>query len=394
MTGNRYPIRVLHAVGGLNRGGVETWLLQMVRQADRSKFAIDVLVDSDAPQAYTDDFLKAGCTVIPCLDSHRPWLYANHFRRLYAKHGPYDIVHSHVHYFSGLVLLLARWCGVPIRIVHSHPVGDLKPPSLWRTVYRGITREMIKHSATHLLACSETSLSAFLKGTRLKVRDQAVLYNSVETSRFKKKVDSRAVREQLGLPVDVPLIVYVARFFEHKNHRQAIRIADQMNRHGRRAHFVFVGSYGPIQERIVQEASRRPYLTALTDLNDVSDLLLSADVFLFPSLEEGFGIVAIEAAAAGLPVIASRLEPIKEACAPSHRELMFDPDNDEEAIASLTRVLSDESLRSSLSRDGRTWAECFSVEASLRSLTGFYSAATGETVLPESGRQIVAGSSI
>lgn len=377
MTNNTSPIKVLHAVGGLNRGGIETWLLQMVRTIDRSRVAIDVLIDSDAPQAYTEDFRRAGCKILPCLNAHRPWLYAINFTRIYNEHGPYDIVHSHVHYFSGVVLTLARFCRVPVRIVHSHPVGDLKPASIWRTLYRCVTRQMIRRSATYVLACSETSMAAFVTSNRLQLSDREVVYNAVDVSRFNRPVDRSAVREQLGLPLEIPLVIYVARFFSHKNHRQAIRIADRLNQAGTRVHFVFVGSYGPIQEQVVAEARLRSYITAITDLEDIADVLLSADVFLFPSLEEGFGIVAIEAAAAGLPVIASRLEPIKEACTPSHRAFMFGTNNDDEAIASLKRVLGDEKLRSSLSHDGRKWAEQFSIENSRKSLLSAYRTALG-----------------
>ncbi len=170
-------------------------------------------------------------------------------------------------------------------------------------------------------------------------------------------------------------MTYVARFFPHKNHRQVLRIADRLAATGGQPHFALVGSHGPLQEHISAEVARRGNVSIFTEMGDTTDLLLASDVFIFPSLEEGFGIVALEAAAAGLPVVAAGWDSIREACAPSHRALMFEPDNDVEAIARLELLLSDPVLRQNLARDGRDWVKNFSVEASLRTLLDFYDSA-------------------
>jgi len=367
--------RVLHVIATLNYGGIETWLLQIARLLDRSRYQIDILVESDQRHDYTDDFVAAGCRVLPCFGAPNPWTYANNFSSVYRQFGPYDIVHSHAHYFSSLVLALAKDVGVPVRIFHAHPVGDLKTPSIWRTAYRRVALSMIRRNATHVLACSKTTLGAFRKATRLSI-PCAVQYNSVDFGRFQSKIDRASARQRLGLPMNGSVIAYVARFVHHKNHKQVFRIADSFQSMGRPVHFALVGSHGPLLDFAKAEAARRRNVSVLTSIGDVAEVLQASDAFFFPSLEEGFGIVALEAAAAGLPTIAAGWDSIREACAPSHRELMFQPDNDEEAIARLERVLNDPLLQESLGRDGREWAQKFSVEASLRTLMQFYDGAT------------------
>ncbi len=107
---------------------------------------------------------------------------------------------------------------------------------------------------------------------------------------------------------------------------------------------------------------------------------MASDAFIFPSLEEGFGIVALEAQAAGLPVIASNLPAIREACAPSHRDLMFEPNNDDALLFQLKLLLGSQAFRDRLSADGREWATRFTVEASLASLVDVYESAVDDSL--------------
>src|SRR5208337_3468794 len=114
------PIRILQVVGGMERAGVETWLMHVLRQIDRDRFRMDFLVHTDHPCAYDEEIHSLGSKIIPCLRPSRPWTYARNFTRILREHGPYDVVHSHVHHFSGYVVRLAHRAGIPLRISHSH----------------------------------------------------------------------------------------------------------------------------------------------------------------------------------------------------------------------------------------------------------------------------------
>jgi len=270
---------------------------------------------------------------------------------------------------------------IPVRIAHMHPAVDLKPSSWKRTIYRELMFASLRRNTTHLLAPSQTSLHAAIKQVRYSTLPGKIVYNGIDLAAYEKQVDRDEVRRRLGLPLDVPLITYVARFCGHKNHEQLLRVAGRLNSGGTVAHFAFAGSHGEQLEPLKERCSLRADISMLIGLEDITDLLMASDVFVFPSLEEGFGIVALEAQAAGLPVIASAFETIREACAPSHRELMFAPNNDEACLSQLRRILESTGLRERLSMDGRRWVKGFSVEASLSSLVEVYeSALAGDTV--------------
>ncbi len=100
--------------------------------------------------------------------------------------------------------------------------------------------------------------------------------------------------------------------------------------------------------------------------------MMASDLFFFPSLEEGFGIVAIEAAAAGLPIVATNLPSIQEACPTKHHEYMFPPNDDKSAAGNIMAILSNSALRNELSREARKWATQFSTDRSAYELISVY----------------------
>ena len=114
------PLRILQVVGGMNRGGIEAWLMHVLRNIDRTRFQIDFLVHISEEGHYNEEIRTLGSQIFACPHTSNPVRYAPCLLHTLRKQGPYDIVHSHVNYFNGAVLRLARLAGVPVRIAHSH----------------------------------------------------------------------------------------------------------------------------------------------------------------------------------------------------------------------------------------------------------------------------------
>src|SRR5687767_5193598 len=95
--------RILNIVGRMDRGGVETWLMHVLRHIDRERFQMDFLVHTDQPSAYDDEIRSLGAKIIPCPypSYRRPWAYARSFKQILREQERYDVIHSHVFYFSG-----------------------------------------------------------------------------------------------------------------------------------------------------------------------------------------------------------------------------------------------------------------------------------------------------
>jgi glycosyltransferase involved in cell wall biosynthesis len=310
----QHPIRILHVVGGMNRGGVETWLMHVLRHIDRDRFQMDFLVHSEKPCPYDDEARVLGSKIIPCLSPSKPWLYARNFKRILREYGPYDIVHSHVHHFSGYVLYLAKQAGVPVRIAHSHnhtSAIDAKA-GLHRQLYLSLTKWSISWCSTVGLGCSCNAVAdlfgaAWKTDTRWQVLDYGV-----DLKPFYDRVDSISVRAELGIPADAFVIGHVGRFETQKNHLFLLEIAAEVAKRERKMHLLLIGDgslRSDIEQKVVQ-MGLSDRVTFAGNRSDVPRLMLKAvDVFLFPSLHEGLGLVLIEAQAAGLPCIFSDVVP-------------------------------------------------------------------------------------
>ncbi len=316
------PVRILHVVGGMNRGGVETWLMHVLRHIDRERFRMDFLVHTTRPCAYDEEIQKLGSKIIPCLETSRPWRYARNFHRALSEHGPYDVVHSHVHHFSGFVVYLAHRAGVPVRITHSHNDTSLNDgrATTFRSGYLRLMEHLIRKHATTGIACSRKAAES-LYGTAWQNDSRwKVVYCGIDLEPFRQPVDRAEVRRELNIPEDAFVLGHVGRFHEQKNHTFLIDIAAEVARREPNMRLLLVGD-GPLRPQIEAKVAS----LGLTDRvifaglrPDVPRLMKGAmDVFVFPSLYEGLGLVLIEAQLSGLPSIFSDVIPEETDLVPS-----------------------------------------------------------------------------
>jgi glycosyltransferase involved in cell wall biosynthesis len=308
MSTNR-PIKILQVVGNLNRGGTETWLLNVLRHLDRDRFRLDFLVHTPNPGAYDDEVRRLGAGIVTCLNPSRPHCYAPNFLRQVQLHGPYDLVHSHVHHYSGFVLRLARRAGIGGRIAHSHSdtsrVQQQAAPS--RRIYYALARRAIRRNATLGLAASRVAAAA-LFGPLWEARHLCeILHCGIDLAPFQTAVDRAAVRAELGVPGDAFVIGHVGRFVAVKNHEFLIDIAATLGSADPALHVVLIGD-GPLKDAIAARAAASPIAGRVHFAGarpDVARLLAALDVFVFPSHYEGLPLSLVEAQAAGLPCVIS-----------------------------------------------------------------------------------------
>jgi glycosyltransferase involved in cell wall biosynthesis len=303
-------MRILQVVGGMNRHGTETWLMNVLRHIDRAKFQMDFLVHTDEQQAYESEAKALGSQVIRCLHPSRPWIYAKNFGQVLREHGSYDVVHSHIHHYSGFVLRLAHQAGISVRIAHSHSdtVQIESKSSLSRKAYCKLMRSWISRYSTTGLSVSKASAPALFGANWQKDSRWKVVHCGIDLAPFKISVDSATVRSELGIAPDAFVIGHVGRFHQPKNHDFLVEIFAELIKHEPKACLLLVGE-GKLRLAIEQKVkqlglTKQVIFTGLR--SDVPRLLQGAmDVFLFPSLYEGLGLVLVEAQAAGLPCIFS-----------------------------------------------------------------------------------------
>jgi glycosyltransferase involved in cell wall biosynthesis len=303
------PMRVLHVVGGMNIGGTETWLMHILRKNNPKHFQMDFLVHTETRCTYDDEIRALGSRVIPCLKPSRLWSYASNFRKIIARYGPYDIVHSHVHHFSGLVLRLAYNAQVPFCIAHSHSdTSRLQSEAgLRRRIYQNLMTHWIQKYATVGLSVSRKAAFALFGPNWEDSRKYRVIHCGVDLAPFRNLPDASIVRKEFNIPRDAFLVGHVGNFGPPKNHVFLVEIARELVRREPQTRFLWIGDgklRSVIQEKVTQAGLNK--ISCFTgSRQDVPRLLGAMDVFVFPSLWEGMPLSLIEAQAAGLPCFVS-----------------------------------------------------------------------------------------
>lgn len=305
-------VRVLQFLGTMDYGGVESWLMEVLRHIDRAKFQIDFCFTRPEPGAFAPEIEALGSRMVPCrLEKSNLLHFTRGFRSL-LREGRYDIVHSHVHHFSGFILRLAQRMGVPGRVAHCHSTSDGNPPSVPRLLYWALMKRWVRKHATLGLATSQAAAAALFGRDWQHDPRFRVLYCGIDLVPFRQKVSREEVRRELGIPFDAPVVGHVGHFVRVKNHAFLLRVAGEVAKVRSEVRFLLVGD-GPLRaqmEKLAQQLGIRRNLVFAGARSDVPRLMLGAmDLLVMPSLWEGLGLVVVEAQAAGLRCVTSTAVP-------------------------------------------------------------------------------------
>lgn len=284
----------------MGRGGLETMLMNYYRNIDRSKVQFDFLVHRDFEADYDKEILSLGGKIYH-ISRLIPWSksYKKELCRFFTEHPEYKIVHVHQDCLSSVALQCAEKCGVPVRIAHSHNSNqdkNLKYP------IKKYYMKKIPDYATDLFACGKEA-GKWMFGNH----EFRVLPNAIDTSRYIFTESIRnEVRKELSI-ADEFVIGHIGRFNPQKNHDFLIDIFSQIKKQKSNAKLLLVGDGDEISniKNKVQKLQLNNSVIFTGVRTDVNRLLQAMDVFVFPSLYEGFPVTMVEAQASGIPCIIS-----------------------------------------------------------------------------------------
>lgn len=300
-------IRILHALSNTGRGGLETWLMNVLRNIDHSEFQMDFMVTTTEPNVYENEIRSLGGRVFQCLTPRKPRIFAQQFRRVLREHGPFEVVHSHLWTYSGYILRLAHDEGIPVRIAHSHLGTITRPPSIARHFYTQMMRRWIAKHSTHCLAISEVAAKGLFGTAWRDIENLTVLLYGFDFSRFVELPAAAQTKAELGIPLDRKVVGHIGTFNYQKNHEFLIRTFHELTKRRDDVHLLMVG-IGPLEDEVrgqLESLGLADRCIFAGSRDDVPAMLSAMDAMVFPSRFEGLGIVVLEAQAAGVPVLTS-----------------------------------------------------------------------------------------
>lgn len=302
-------LRILQVVTHMNRGGLETMIMNYYRMIDRKKVQFDFLTHRPYNGDYGNEIEELGGIIyhLPALNPFSP-VYKKKLWRFFNSHPEYQVIHVHQDCLSSVILKVAKQQGIKVRIAHSHNASqdkDLKYP------IKLLYRHFISRYATELMACGNDAGNWMFCGAQFQILNNAI--NSADyTFNFEKR---QTARKSLNLKNDDFVIGHVGRFSPQKNHAYLIDIFSHLKLQHQNSKLLLVGDdRGELADNIKRKVadlglSDSVIFTGLR--SDVADLLQAMDVFVFPSKYEGLPVTMIEAQSAGLPCVISEKVPIE-----------------------------------------------------------------------------------
>jgi glycosyltransferase involved in cell wall biosynthesis len=301
-------IRILEVTGGMNAGGAETLLMNIVRTKD-SDVQIDFLENFSGACLYDQELKKCGCRIFK-IRKYRVYNFFSYRRELknfFRKHpNEWDVVHGHIPSSSGIYLKMAKRFHF-ITVMHCHT--SVSGSGLKGLYMKHVVRVAVKNS-DYFMTCGREAGVAFFgpkAGEEAFVLPGGVVYSNFVFS----ENDRQRIRSQLSIPKTAIVIGEVARLVKCKNQKFLLRLCSLMNseQKDREVHVILIGDgeeMGPLEELCHKlKLEKFVHFEGAKANGDLYPFYSAFDVFAMPSFYEGVPVVVSEALINGLKVLLS-----------------------------------------------------------------------------------------
>jgi glycosyltransferase involved in cell wall biosynthesis len=369
-------IRLLNVVPTLLCGGTENQVMTLARALDPERFTLDFAVlrrwgpfvaeitDRQIPltEYRISSFMSLGAITEQAK-----------MARYIVRNGV-DIVHGYNFYGNVFAVPPARLAGAPVVIASVRDRGPYLTP-----MQKRVQRHVCKLADCVLV--NADAVKDWLIGDGYSPKNIVVIRNGVDLSRFEARHDPNALRAELGIPADAPIVMVLSRLNKLKGIEEFLHACAQVARDFPAARFLVVGEPSPVWDRA--------YLVTLNELaqqlgiagqviftglrSDVPALLALTDVAVMPSLNEALSNVLLESMAAGAAVVATDVGGTKEALEHERTGLLIPPGDAPAMAAAIARLLGDRHLASRLGDTARRHiVEHFSLDGMVHATEQLY----------------------
>lgn len=322
-------IRVLHLVRALNYGGLEKVVYDLVRLTDRERFDVSVVCIGE-PGALANDFTAAGIEVesLGLLGKRTLGLVRAVAKVLKAKRP--DVLHTHNPSPHLIGAIAARFARVPV-VVHT------KHGRNYPNVRKKVLQNRVASWFTDVVVAVSNDCGDVARDIeRVPARKVQVIRNGIDLERF--SVDRKVDRTKVRRAIHVARLIYPTK--DQDTLLRAVRlVADKEP-----AFVLDIVGDGPHRERLetlCDELDLRKHIVFHGFRDDVHAILAQSEFFVLSSVEEGLSITLLEAAATGLPIVATRVGGNPEVVLDGETGLLVPSESPRELADAMLKLLVD-----------------------------------------------------
>lgn len=300
-------IRVLQVLGGLNRGGAETMVMNLYRDIDRNKIQFDFIKHTESKCAYDDEIKELGGRIysIPKYKVYNHFQYKKAWNNFFKKHPEYKIIHGHVRSTATIYLKIAKKYGL-YAIAHSHSTSSGKGI---KAIIKNMLQFRIRYITDYFMGCSKEA-NEWLYGKKIANSEKCIiLHNAIDVEKYTYNEDIRnKLRKELNIKEDEMVVGNIGRFSYMKNHKFLIDIFEKLCK-TENCKLLLVGD-GELKndiQNIVKNKHLESKVIFTGVRSDVNEILQAMDIFVMPSIFEGLPVTLIEAQASGVPSLITNI---------------------------------------------------------------------------------------
>ncbi len=311
------PIHVAHMIP-MGAGGISTLTVSMYDLMNHDNVKYSYLMFRDAEEFYEEKVKEAGCKKI-IVDTECLGAFKKFYTKLFVvgkslKKNNVDIMHVDASSpYDVIIAISAKIGGVKTVIMHSHNDNFEKDANKIRNFLMPVFKLLIPFFTDYYIACSSTAAEFMFPQRVLKKETILILKNGIMAEKYIFDENIRNdVRNKYNIS-DKFVVGHVGRFVEQKNHDFLIDIFNSVVKMEPNSVLMLIGT-GDYEERIkkkVDDLKLGDKVIFVGTSHEVNKLMNAMDVFVFPSLFEGLGMVAVEAQASGLPTICANTIPLE-----------------------------------------------------------------------------------
>lgn len=299
-------MRVLNVLVGLERGGIETFLMNVYSNINKSEIQFDFLITEKKDTDYKKEILKYGGNVYT-YSSRRDSVWRNYKEvDCFFKKHKYSIVHFHISSLSNIAPIYAAYRNnVKNIIIHSHSSNTV---GILHKMLHRINKKIIKKIATHFFACSNEAASWMFPNSIFLKKDFTIIPNGILLEKFSFSEEKRkTVRKSLDIDENTLVFGHVGRLSFPKNHLFLLEVFKCIHNSQENSKLILVGKGE--RKSIIRQKIKELHLSSdvifYGESNNVDYLMSSFDAFILPSFYEGLPVVLVEAQTSGLPCFVS-----------------------------------------------------------------------------------------
>ncbi len=336
------PVRVMHIIWSLDLGGAEQVVVNLVRNFNRERFEPIVCCLNEKGR-YAEIVEKEGIPVFEMNKKPKFDLFLIPRLTKLIKRTEVDLIHTHLFTANLWGRIAAKLAGVPV-VSSEHGMDT------WRN-WIDTSLDQWLSSFNKKIVCVSEGVKKFYSARNPSLNGKArIIHNGIEIDKFAPASNREDVRSQLGLSSRAHVVGIVGRLVPEKAHHDFIDAIKLLSTQDPQIHALIIGE-GKLLKTLKSKVSKmclEDRIHFLGNRDNLASLYQAMDVFVMSSLREGFPLTILEAMAAQVPIVATRVGGVSECIEHEKDGILVPASNPKKLAAAVLKVLTDEELKKRL----------------------------------------------